>query len=42
MTLAVRVLHHSAKFGGHGHCGRGDIMVLVCRMTFQEMTREEK
>ena len=19
-----------AKFGGHGHCGSGDIMVLVC------------
>ena len=23
------VSHHSAKFGGHSHCGSGDIMFLV-------------
>ena len=24
--------HHSAKFGGHRHCGIGDILVLVCHV----------
>ena len=23
------VRHHPAKFGGHRHCGSGDIMLLV-------------
>ena len=23
------VSHHPAKFGGHSHCGSGDIMFLV-------------
>ena len=25
------VSHHSAKFGGHRHCGSGDIMFLVAK-----------
>ena len=25
--------HHLAKFGVHGHCGSGDIMVLLCHKT---------
>ena len=24
------VSHHLAKFGGHRHCGSGDLVVLVC------------
>ena len=23
------ISHHSVKFGGHRHCGNGDIMVLT-------------
>ena len=26
------VTHHQAKFGGHRHCDKGDIMDLVRRM----------
>ena len=26
------VNHHPAKFGGHGYCGSGDIMVLFCHV----------
>ena len=26
------VSYHPAKFGGHRHSGRGDIMFLVCHM----------
>ena len=29
------VSHHPAKFGDHGHCGSGDIMVLVCHVILQ-------
>ena len=25
------VSHHPAKFGGHGHCGSGDVMFLVVK-----------
>ena len=35
MTLALYDNHHSAKFGDHRHCGRGDIMVLVCYVILQ-------
>ena len=28
--------HHSAMFGGHRHCGSGDIMVLVFHVILQE------
>ena len=28
--------HHPAKFGGHGHCGSGDIMLLVCQGILQD------
>ena len=24
--------HHLANFGGHTHCGSGDIMVLFCHV----------
>ena len=29
------VSHQPAKFGGHRHCGSGDIMVLVCHVISQ-------
>ena len=28
--------HHSAMFGGHRHCGSGEIMVLVFHVILQE------
>ena len=28
--------HQLAKFGGHRHCGSGDIMVLVCQVISQD------
>ena len=28
--------HQHAKFGGHRHCGSGDIMVLVCQVISQD------
>ena len=31
----LKVSHHSAKFGGHCHCGSGNIMVLVCHVISQ-------
>ena len=27
--------YHPAKFGGHWHCGSGDIMVLACHVVSQ-------
>ena len=30
------VNHHLVIFGGHGHCGSGDIRVSVCHMIFQD------
>ena len=27
--------HHRTKFGGHRHCGSGDIMVLIWRVVLQ-------
>ena len=38
MTLSIRALkesYHAAKFGGHWHCGSGDIIVLDCHMISQ-------
>ena len=29
------VIQHPAKFGGHAHCGSGDIMVLFCHVTWE-------
>ena len=28
--------HHSNKFGGHRHCGIGDITILVCHVISQD------
>ena len=28
--------NHHAKFGYHGHCGSGDILVLVCHVILQD------
>ena len=30
------VSYRPTKFGGHGHCGSGSIMVLVCHMILQD------
>ena len=30
------VCYHHAKFGGHRHSGRGDIMYLICRVISQD------
>ena len=30
------VIHYPAKFNGHGHCGNGDIMVLVFHIILEE------
>ena len=32
---SLKVSSHSAKFGGHRHCGSGDIFILVCRIILQ-------
>ena len=32
---ALKVTHHPFKFGGHRHCGIGDIIVLVCHVISQ-------
>ena len=29
------VSHQPDKFGGHRHCGSGDIMILVCHVILQ-------
>ena len=29
MKEALKVSYHTGKIGGYGHCGSGDIMVLV-------------
>ena len=34
----LKVSHHSAKFGGHMHCGNGDIMVLVDHVISRKTT----
>ena len=35
MVIPLMVSHHRTKFGGHRHCGKGDIMVLVCQEILQ-------
>ena len=32
----MKVRYHPAKFGGQGHCGRGNIMILVCHVILQD------
>ena len=32
----MKVSYHSAKFGGHMHCGSGNIMVLVGHVILQD------
>ena len=32
---SLKVRHHPNRFGGHKHCGIGDIMVVVCYVTLQ-------
>ena len=32
MRGPLKVAHHTAKFGGHKHCGSEDIKVLVCHV----------
>ena len=32
----MKASYHSAKFGGHQHCGSGDIVVLVCHVILQD------
>ena len=29
---AHTISHQLTKFGGHRHCGSGDMMVLICKM----------
>ena len=33
---SIKVSYHPTKFGGHGHCGSGDIIILVCHVTLQD------
>ena len=35
---ALKVSHYSGKFGGHKHCGSGDIILLVCHAISQDHT----
>ena len=37
----LNVSHHLAKFGGHTHCGREDIMDLVCHVALQDRETKE-
>ena len=37
----INVSYHSAKFDGHGHCGSGDIMILICQIISQEHVVKE-
>ena len=32
----MKVRYHPAKFGGQGHCGSGNIMILVCHVILQD------
>ena len=32
----LKVSHDPAKFGGDKHCGRGDIMILICHVISQD------
>ena len=32
----LKINHHPTMFGGHRHCGNGDIMLLVCRVISQD------
>ena len=44
MTLWVALLitsHYPPKFGGHRHCGREDILFLVCHMTSRDFVVRE-
>ena len=35
------VNHHSAKFGGHGYYGSGDMMVLFCHVNLgDDLTKD--
>ena len=35
MVCYIMLSYHTAKFGGHNHCGSGVIMILVCRAILQ-------
>ena len=37
----LKVSHHSARFGGHGHSGSGHVMVLTCHVILQEHVIKE-
>ena len=37
----LTVGHHPAKFIGHGHCGKGDIVILVCHVILQDYLIKE-
>ena len=44
MTLwerAAQDSHHSAQFGGHRHCGSGEVKAFVCDMTLKEKILKE-
>ena len=30
------VSHQPAKFSSHGHCGSGDVMILVCHVILHD------
>ena len=32
----MKVSHRPVRFGGHWHCGGGEIIVLVCHVIFQD------
>ena len=34
----MKVSYHRAKFSGHRHSGRGNIMVFICHVTLQDHT----
>ena len=34
--MPIKVSYHSVKFGCHRLSGSGDIMVLLCHVTFQD------
>ena len=35
-VVALQGKYHLVKFGGHWDCGRGDIMISVCHVIFQD------
>ena len=41
MWELLTVFHHPAKFGGHWHYGRGDVIILICHLILQYHLSED-